>query len=297
VDEEKKIAIILPAYDEANAIGQVLDKLLPMANEHGWQVIVVDDGSTDGTGKIAAERGANVLTHEHNRGYGASLSTAVRRTDADVVVFMDADGQQNHNDILRLLEHADHHDMVVGARTKDSHTDAYRVLGKKLLVWFANYLAKERIPDINSGFRAFKRDTLLRYLHLMPPGFSFSATSTFAMLKGGHQIKWVPITTTRRIGTSTVKQLRHGPETMMLMLRLTVLFDPLRVFLPTSGILMLLAAIATAANFIQDFLNGIYRLAVPATALFLAISAVIIFMLGLLTDQVSAIRREQHRSP
>jgi len=296
VNTKEKVAVILPSYDEADAIGQVLDKLLPMAAEHGWQVILVDDGSTDGTGKIAAEHGAKVLTHDQNRGYGASLSTALTKTDADIVVFMDADGQQNPGDITRLLEHTDQHDMVVGARTKDSHVDAYRLFGKRVLIWFANYLAKEKIPDINSGFRAFRRDVLLRYLHLMPPGFSFSATSTFAMLKGGHQIKWVPIKTTKRIGTSTVKQLRHGPETMMLMLRLTVLFDPLRVFLPTSGMLMLLAIIATAANIIQDFLNGIYRLAVPATALFLAISAVIIFMLGLVTDQVSAIRREQHRS-
>ena len=296
MNTKEKVAVILPSYDEADAIGQVLDKLLPMAAEHGWQVILVDDGSTDGTGKIAAEHGAKVLTHDQNRGYGASLSTALTKTDADIVVFMDADGQQNPGDITRLLEHTDQHDMVVGARTKDSHVDAYRLFGKRVLIWFANYLAKEKIPDINSGFRAFRRDVLLRYLHLMPPGFSFSATSTFAMLKGGHQIKWVPIKTTKRIGTSTVKQLRHGPETMMLMLRLTVLFDPLRVFLPTSGMLMLLAIIATAANIIQDFLNGIYRLAVPATALFLAISAVIIFMLGLVTDQVSAIRREQHRS-
>ncbi|MHC4259289.1 MAG: glycosyltransferase family 2 protein [Planctomycetota bacterium] len=295
MNKEKKISIILPAYNEADAIGEVLDKLVPMATENGWEVIVVDDGSSDGTGKIASQHSVKVLTHKHNRGYGASLSTAVRITNADVVVFMDADGQQNHNDILRLLEHTDQHDMVAGARMKDSYIDPYRMPGKKLLGWFANYLAKEKIPDINSGFRAFKRDVLLNYLHLMPQGFSFSATSTFAMLKGGHQIKWIPIKTTKRIGASTVKQLKHGPETMMLMLRLTVLFDPLRVFLPTSGILMLLAVIATTVNIIQDLLKGIYRMAVPATALFLGISAVIIFMLGLLTDQVSAIRREQHR--
>ena len=295
MNKEKKISIILPAYNEVDAIGVVLDKLVPMAGERGWEVIVVDDGSNDGTGKAAGEHGAKVLTHQHNRGYGASLSTAVRATNADVVVFMDSDGQQNHNDILRLLEHIDQHDMVVGARTKDSYVDPYRRVGKKVLKWFANYLAKEKIPDINSGFRAFRRDVLLRYLHLMPRGFSFSTTSLIAMLKGGHQIKWIPIKTMRRVGTSTVKQLKHGPETMMLMLRLTVLFDPLRVFLPVSGILMLLAIIATAVNFIQDFLNEIYRLAVPATALFLGISAVIIFMLGLLTDQVSAIRREQHK--
>ena len=295
MNKEKKISIILPAYNEVDAIGVVLDKLVPMATERGWEVIVVDDGSNDGTGKAAGEHGAKVLTHQHNRGYGASLSTAVRATNADVVVFMDSDGQHNHNDIPHLLEHIDQHDVVIGARTKDSYVDPYRRLGKKVLKCFSNYLAKEKIPDVNSGFRAFRRDVLLRYFHLMPEGFSFSTTSLIAMLKGGHQIKWIPIKTTRRIGTSTVKQLKHGPETMMLMLRLTVLFDPLRVFLPVSGILMLLAIIATAVNFIQDFLNEIYRLAVPATALFLGISAVIIFMLGLLTDQVSAIRREQHK--
>lgn len=293
--KKEKISIIMPAYNEAAAIGEVLDTLVPMANENGWEVIVVDDGSSDNTGDIAGTRGAKVLTHLSNRGYGASLSTGVRATDADIVVFIDSDGQQDQNDIPRLLEHIGQYDMVVGARTKNSHIDLHRRPGKKILKWFADYLAKEKIPDINSGFRAFKRDVLLRYLHLMPQGFSFSTTSTFAMLKGDHQIKWIPIRTTRRIGTSTVKQLKHGPETMMLMLRLTVLFDPLCVFLPVSGILMLLAIIATAVNFIQDFLNEIYRLAVPATALFLGISAVIIFMLGLLTDQVSAIRREQHK--
>jgi len=287
--KEEKISIIMPAYNEASAIGEVLDRLIPTANENRWEVIVVDDGSNDGTGKIAEEHGAKVLTHPSNRGYGASLSTGVRATDADVVVFIDSDGQQDQNDIPRLLEHIGQYDMVAGARTKDSHIDLHRRPGKKILKWFADYLAKEKIPDINSGFRAFRRDVLLRYLHLMPKGFSFSTTSTFAMLKGDHQIEWIPIKTTRRIGTSTVKQLKHGPETMMLMLRLTVLFDPLRVFLPVSGILILLAAFMTSINFI------LYRRAVPASAVFLSISAVIVFMLGLLTDQVSAIRREQHR--
>jgi len=288
VTKEEKICIIMPAYNEADAIGEVLDKLIPMANEHSWEVIVIDDGSSDDTGKIAEERGAKVLTHSQNRGYGASLSSGVRATDADIVVFIDSDGQQDQNDIPRLLEHIDQCDMVVGARTKGSHIDLHRRPGKKILKWFADYLAKEKIPDINSGFRAFKRDVLLRYLHLMPQGFSFSTTSTFAMLKGNHQIKWIPIKTTKRVGTSTVKQLKHGPETMMLMLRLTVLFDPLRVFLPVSGILILLAVVMTTLNLI------LYRRAIPASAVFLGISAVIIFMLGLLTDQVSAIRRERH---
>jgi len=279
----------MPAYNEASAIGDTLDELLPIANELEWQVVVVDDGSNDNTGEIAKKHGIEVLTHPYNQGYGASLSTGVRATDADILVFLDSDGQHDPNDIIRLLEHSDQYDMVVGARTKDSHVDLRRRAGKRILKWFADYLAKEKIPDINSGFRIFRRDTLLSYLHLMPKGFSFSTTSTFAMLKGGHKIKWVPIQTTKRVGTSTVKQLKHGPEVMMLMLRLTVLFDPLRVFLPISGVLILLAAIMTILNLIM------YRIAIPASAVFLGISSVIIFMLGLLTDQVSAIRREMHR--
>ncbi len=292
---KREVCIIMPAYDEADAIGEVLDRLMPMAKDNGWEVIVVDDGSEDGTGKIAEERGARVITHSMNRGYGASLSTGVKATEADVVVFIDSDGQHDENDIGRLLEHVGQYDMVVGARTKDSHIDFHRRPGKRILRWFGDYLAREKIPDINSGLRAYKREVLARYLHLMPRGFSFSTTSTFAMLKGDHQIKWIPIETRKRVGTSTVKQLKHGPETMMLMLRLTVLFDPLRVFLPVSGILMLLAIVATAVNVIQDLVKGVYRFAVPATAMFLGISAVIVFMLGLLTDQVSAMRREQHR--
>jgi len=289
MDKDKKISVIIPAYNEADGIGKVLDNLMSVAKQHGWEVIVVDDGSSDNTADIAVNCGAKVLKHSRNQGYGASLSTGIKATDADIVVFMDADGQHNHNDIFHLLEEIEENDMVAGARTKDSHTDFHRRAGKGVLKWFANYLAKEKIPDINSGFRAFKRDVLLTYLHLMPKGFSFSTTSTFAMLKGGHNIKWIPITTTKRTGTSTIKQLKHGPETLMLMLRLTVLFDPLRVFLPISGVSMLFAVVMTILNLI------LYRKAVPASAVLFTISAVIIFMLGLVTDQVSAIRREQHR--
>jgi glycosyltransferase involved in cell wall biosynthesis len=289
VTKEEKISIIMPAYNEASAIGDTLDKLMPMASEFGWRVIVVDDGSNDNTCDVAKKHGVEVLTHPYNQGYGASLSTGIRSTDTDIVVFIDSDGQHNPNDIIRLLKYSDQYDMVVGTRTKDSHVDLRRRPGKRILKWFADYMAKEKIPDINSGFRIFRHDVISSYLHLMPKGFSFSTTSTFAMIKGGHKIKWIPIQTSKRVGTSTVKQLKHGPEVIMLMLRLTVLFDPLRVFLPISGFLMLSAAIITIINFVM------YRMAIPSSAVFLGISSVIIFMLGLLTDQVSAIRRELHK--
>ncbi len=280
------VTVLIPAYNEEQAIADVVRELKETVPD--YDILVVDDGSADATAELAARAGATVVRHDVNRGYGAALATGIRSIDTDLVVFFDADGQHDPNDVARLVAEMGECDMAVGARTGESHTDLRRVPGKKVLRVFANYLARERIADVNSGLRAFRRDVILRYLHLMPTGFSFSTTSTFAMLKAGCRTKWIPIVTRKRVGSSTVKQFKHGPQTIMLMLRLTVLFDPLRVFLPISGFLMLAAAAMTITNFI------FFRLAVPSTAVLFGIASVIVFMLGLVTDQVSAIRREMH---
>ena len=280
------LTVIIPAYNEAEAIGPVVTTLLDVVK--GVHVLVVDDGSTDDTAARAEAAGAKVIRHSRNRGYGAGITTGIRSATTGVVALMDADGQHDPADIPRLLEDIDQFDMVVGARNQDSHRDWGRRPGKFVLSKFANFLAKEKIPDVNSGLRAFRREVILRYLHLMPEGFSFSTTSTFAMLKGDHRIKWIPITVKKRVGASTVRQLKHGPQVIMLMLRLTVLFDPLRVFLPVSGLLLLIAFGMTVANMI------FFRFAVPATAVLLAVSSVMVFMMSLLTDQVSAMRRERN---
>ena len=280
------VTIAIPAFNEEQAIGDVVRELKKTVPD--YEILVINDGSADATSGRAREAGATVIEHEVNKGYGASLATGIRAAKTEYVVFIDADGQHNPQDVVRLVAESGNCDMVVGARTNKSHVDAKRILGKKILRWFANYLAKEKIPDINSGFRVFRRDVIIRYLHLMPSGFSFSTTSTFAMLKGGRRIKWVSIETRKRVGTSTVRQLKHGPQTMMLMLRLTVLFDPLRVFFPLSVMLFMLAFAMVVVNFI------FFRFAVPATAVFLGISSLLIFLMGLLTDQISAIRREIH---
>ncbi len=279
------VTVVVPALNEAGAIGQVVRDLAARYPE--YEILVVDDGSTDDTGSLAASAGARVLRHEWSRGYGASLSTGCRHARGDVVVCFDGDGQHDADDVKRLVDAIGSHDMAVGTRSRDSYEPLVRRPGKLLLAAFANFLAGVTIPDVNSGLRAFKRDVILRYLHLMPSGFSFSTTSTFAMLKSGRPVTWVPIKAKKRIGTSSVSQVRHGLQTLLLMIRLTTLFEPLKVFLPVSGVFMLVAIGFLIAN-LWAGRN------VPQTSVIMSVSSIMVFLMGLVMDQVAALRREKH---
>ena len=279
------VTVIIPALNEAGAIGQVVSDLIVRYPQ--YEILVVDDGSRDGTGALAAAAGARVVQHEWNKGYGASLRTGCHHAHGDVVVCFDGDGQHDPDDVQRLVSEIGPHDMAVGARARDSYEPLIRRPGKCLLVAFANFLAGVKIPDVNSGLRAFKRDVILRHLHLMPSGFSFSTTSTFALLKSGRPVKWVPIKAKRRIGASSVSQTRHGMQTLLLMVRLTTLFEPLKVFLPVSGIFLLVALAFLIANFAAGR-------NVPQTSVIMSVSSIMVFLMGLVMDQVAALRREKH---
>jgi glycosyltransferase involved in cell wall biosynthesis len=277
--------IIVPALNEADAIGLVVRDLAALYPE--YEILVIDDGSSDNTGEIAEAAGARVVRHSWNKGYGASLRTGCRLAHGAVIVCFDGDGQHNPQDVKRLVEEIGPYDMVVGSRSTDSYEPLIRRPGKFLLSTFANFLAGVKIPDVNSGFRAFKRDVILRYLHLMPSGFSFSTTSTFAMLKSGRPVKWVPISVKKRIGTSSVSQIRHGLQTLLLMVRLTTLFEPLKVFLPISATFMLVAIGFLLANLYAGR-------NVPQTSVIMSVSSIMVFLMGLVIDQVAALRREKH---
>lgn len=281
------VSIIIPAYNEEEAIGFVVEGLI--AAFPTSEIIVVDDCSTDNTRKLAEEAGARVISHARNSGYGAGLRTGTEAADREYVLFCDADGQHTIEDVEKIIDSIGDEDMVVGARGQDSHVQLSRRPGKFVLKRFANYLAGENIPDLNSGLRAIRRDLLLKYMHLMPSGFSFSTTSTFAMLKTNRRILWIPITVKKRLGTSSVRQLRHGSQTIMLMLRLTVLFEPLKVFLSVAGWLFLLSILTLGVNL---YISGGQQIGLTTVVFFLA--ALMVFMFGLLCDQVSALRREIH---
>lgn len=285
------VSIVIPAYNEEKAIATTLDAVLAAvaASPRRYQVIVVNDGSRDRTAEEAASRAVQVVNHRRNRGYGASLKSGTLAARGDVVLFYDADNQFEPSDIDRLVTELADHDAVLGARTSGSHAPFSRRGGKRLLGWLANYLARTRIPDLNCGLRAIRREVLLDYLHLLPNGFSASTTTTLVLLKEGHDVKFVPVTVKKRIGTSTVKPIKDGIDTALLIVRLTTLLDPFRVFGPVSVVFFLFGAIW-----------GFYYIrlgrGLSVASLFMLVSSIIIFFFGLLADQVASMRRERRYS-
>jgi glycosyltransferase involved in cell wall biosynthesis len=285
------VSIIIPAYNEGEAIGETLSDLFSVikSSQRNYEVIVVDDGSADNTGAIAKEGGARVVRHRRNKGYGASLKTGVLASQAGIVVFYDADNQFEAKDIERLVDETYDADAVLGARTSKSYAPFSRKGGKKLLGWLANYLAKQKIPDLNCGLRAIHRDVLLGYLHLLPNGFSASTTTTLVLLREGYDVKFTPVTVKKRIGKSTVRPLQDGIDTALLVVRLTTLLDPFRVFGPMSIFFFVFGCV-------WGFRYLIAGLGLSIASLFLLVSSVIIFFFGLVADQVASLRRERRYS-
>jgi glycosyltransferase involved in cell wall biosynthesis len=282
------VSIVVPAFNEEEGLGSVLAALEDWRGR-GTEIIVVDDGSTDRTAEIARSAGVHVIRHRVNKGYGAALKAGIRAAQGEVIVTLDSDGQHNPCDIQRLLTELPECDMVVGMRGKSSHTPTIRKPGKWILVRVANYLAQTEIPDLNSGFRAIRAATLNRFLHILPNGFSFSTTLTLALFKEGYNVAYVPITASPRSGRSTVRPIHDGLNTILLIVRTIALFDPLKVFMPASGLLLLIGLL----YWILDSLYA-HRPNIPSGAVVLLVSAVVVFMFGILADQVSAIRREKN---
>ena len=277
--------IIIPAYNEEVGLGSVINELKELRDRN--EIIVVDDGSTDGTYRIASEMGVRVIQHPYNQGYGAALKTGIRNSNSNIVLLMDADGQHRPQDITKLLEYAEAYDMVVGSRTKDSYVSALRRPGKMILALLANYLAGMHIPDLNSGFRAIKKDVAMEFMHILPNGFSFTTTITLAILTSGYSAKYVPIDAPKRVGTSKIRPIRDGIKFLMLIIRTIALFNPMKIVLPVSGGLLFLGAIYIISGFI-------YNTKIPGTgALLLILSGLIIFFFGVISDQISTLMRRR----
>ncbi len=281
------VSIIIPAFNEEKGLPDVL-KNLRAWHECSAEIIVVDDGSTDETARVASEYGARVIRHRNNKGYGAALKAGIRAAEREMVVTFDADGQFDANDIEKLVNALNDCDMAVGVRPQGAGSPTLRKPGKWLLGKTANYLAQTEIPDLNCGFRTLRVDTAKRFLNLLPNGFSFTTTLTLAMFKDGYNVAYLPITVhPRNTGTSSVR-VADGFNTLLLIIRIIALFDPLKVFLPASALLFFIGMVYLILDSI-----ALGRANVASGAVILLVSAIMVFMFGILADQVSAIRRQQ----
>jgi len=280
--EPADISIVVPAFNEAEIIGQVV---VAMAGTAPWrEILVIDDGSTDDTGGIAEAAGARVIRHPYNKGNGASVKTAIRSAAGDYVLIVDGDGQHRPADALRVAAELGRYDLVVGARTA-GQASRTRGAGNRLLNWLASYLSGRDIPDLTSGLRGARLTMLREFIHLLPNGFSTPTTTTMAFLKAGHNVTFVPIEAQRRVGHSKINLSRDGMGFVLILLRVITIFSPLRIFLPIS-----LAWLALGVGY--AIFTIITELHITNTSVLLIILSVIIFLVGLVSEQISALRFE-----
>ncbi|MFO1008694.1 MAG: glycosyltransferase family 2 protein [Planctomycetota bacterium] len=235
------VTFVIPAFNEEGGIAGVLDRLSALDLDVPIEFLVVDDGSTDGTARVldglrARYDGLRVLRHHVNKGYGAALKTGFASAQHDVVVITDADGTYPENKIAELLACIDDGaEMAVGARTgAEVNVPLVRRPAKFCLRMLASYLAGTRIPDLNSGLRAMRRELVQRYRPIIPNGFSFTTTITLASLTNDHRVDWVSIDYKKRSGSSKIRPIRDTLGFTALIVRTVMYFNPLKVFYPVA---------------------------------------------------------------
>lgn len=275
-------SVVVPVFNEALAVGRTIDELHQTLRRDGveYELIVVNDGSTDGTEKILRSRtDVTLVEHDTNMGYGAALKTGIRRAKHPWIVVIDADGTYPHDAILRLVAHAPAYDMVVGSRVgKNVHIPLIRMPAKRFLNALASFLAEQKIPDLNSGLRVIRKSLVDRYEHLLPSGFSFTTTITLALLCSGHQVRYEPIDYHRRLGRSKIRP-SDAYRFLLLIIRTVVYFNPLRVFLPAGAVLFLIG--------IGKFIYDIFLWNLSESAVMGIIGGMLLWAIGLLADQIS----------
>jgi glycosyltransferase involved in cell wall biosynthesis len=283
------ITVVIPAYNEAHGIGAVVERVRAALPEA--EILVVDDASADDTAARALAAGARVERHPTNRGNGAAVKTGIRRATGDVVLLMDADGQMDPRYIPAILGGIiEGYDMVVGTRTRDTQGDSLaRRLGNRALDTLGAYLVEAEVRDLTSGYRAMRREVIMEFIHLLPNRYSYPTTSTLSLLKAGYSVGYVTIESRRRQGGSSGQKLfKNGVRFGLIILRMISLFAPLRVYFPVATGMFGLGMLSWLLNlFVFDPGRGLY---IPNSALLLFVGSIIIFMFGLLAEQIAALR-------
>ena len=279
-------SVLIPAYGEESAIKSVIEQVQSIG---AWkEIIVIDDGSPDKTAEAAEAAGARVVRHPYNKGNGAAVKTGVRHARGEYLLLMDADGQHPPDEITKLMDRLTDYDLVVGARSFAAQATLSRGLGNGLLNRFATMLSGFPIKDLTSGFRAVHRDKFRQFLHLFPNGFSYPATSTLAFVKAGYNVCFVDIDGKKRTGDekSKMRPWREGGRFVMLILRMITLFSPMRIFFPMS---MLFFALGFG-YLVYTILTEVH---VTNTSVMLITGSAVLFLFGLLSEQIAALRFER----
>ena len=276
-----KISVVLPAKNESGAIGQTIERIKQLNIAH--EIIVVNDGSTDQTKQVAESAGAKVVSHPYSKGNGAAIKTGARTATGDIIVFMDADGQHDPQDIPRLIEKIEQgYDLVVGARQKGSQASIGRGIANALYNNLATYMTEQKVEDLTSGFRAVRTDKFREFLYLLPNGFSYPTTSTMAFFRAGYSVTYVPIHAAKRIGKSHIQPLKDGVRFFLIIFKIATLFSPLKMFLPIAILLFMIG-------------TGWYGYTLWDAGRFTNMSAllytgsIMIFLMGLISEQVTAL--------
>jgi glycosyltransferase involved in cell wall biosynthesis len=282
-----ELSVVIPAFNEEKAIGQTVEEVRRALSGRSieFEIVVVDDGSSDGTAEAANRSGARVVVCPQNQGYGSALKRGIASINSEYVAIIDADGTYPASNLPKMIELARSADMVVGARNATmTNVPLIRRPAKLILNNFANFLARRKIPDLNSGLRVFRRKSLARFIPLLPSGFSFTTTITLCMLCSGLTVDYVPIEYRRRIGKSSMRATDFFAF-MLLVVRSIVLFSPLRVFVPLGAVLFVLGTI----KFIYDII--VWNLSESAVLGILA--GIMMWAFGLLADMLSRLHLRQ----
>lgn len=281
IDINYSLSIVIPAKNEAKNLKGFLPRLLAVVANA--EVIVVNDGSTDDTLAICEQHGVTVVTHPYSKGNGAAIKTGAKSEKGEVIVFLDGDGQHKPEDIPRLLEKlATGYDLVVGARGKQSQADSFRAIANGVYNWLSSAITGHKILDLTSGFRAVKADKFKEFLYLLPNGYSYPTTSTMAFFRAGYSVGYMPIQTGQRLGESHISLLKDGIRFLLIIFKVGTLYSPVKIFLPIAAVF-----------FGTGVLNYIYTYTTQGTftnmSAVLLMTAIIVFLIGLVSEQVTAL--------
>jgi len=280
------VSVIIPVLNEETSIGDLVRDI--RTRHPDFEVLVINDGSSDETAAVAASAGARVHSHPYNIGNGASIKSGIRKARGEYLVFMDGDGQHRPADIQRLLDHLPEYDMVVGERDRRGQSTFFRAWGNYLYNRLATYVTKFPVKDLTSGFRAIKADIARQFIYLLPNTYSYPTTITLGILRTGRSVKYHPIDVhRRRDGRSRVRLIPDGVRFLMMIIKICTLYSPLRVFLPVSAFMFLLGVGYYGYTFLfwGRFTN---------MSALLFTTSIVIFMMGLVSEQICQMRFDHH---